>query len=160
MVDFGSHRTTVTPPRGPPGHPNPLGRGMGRGAIRRPCPHYGSTGNCYNMVPLPSCASWARGRPIHHIITIPSWWQNGCMRCLIKLLHLKHKWCRVGPYGGSLMVRSRRHLGRSGSFPCQSGSEWLRVARSGSGRCLAPAAPPVSLGLRTRPAASPTPPTA
>ena len=42
----------------------------------------------------------------------------------------------------------------------RSGSEWLGVARSGSGRCLAPAAPPLSLGLRTRPAASPTPPTA
>ena len=103
------------------GHPNPLRRGMGRGAIRRPCPHYGSTGNCYNMVPLPSCASWARGRPSHHIITIPSWWQNGCMRCLIKLLHLKHKWCRVGPwwvpYGTLQLVAKRMHDSRRTTHP-------------------------------------------
>ena len=58
-----------------------------------------------------------------------------------------HPAAAVGPPVGGTRYGAHAVAGRSGFFPCRSGSEWLGVAWSGSGGWLAPAAPAFSLCL-------------
>ena len=78
------------------GHPNP-------------CPRAAPPTPCRQLSQL---GLWTTQSPYYNN---SQWWQIGCMRCLIKLLHLKHKWCRVGPWWvpyGTLV-----HMGEWSSWP-------------------------------------------